>query len=82
MKRDRNVFYSVTNYDGYWWQRGKWLRMKEIDGRYNASSNCVCQTFKQAIKCANKCQAEMIIVRFYYKHGKRMEREYVLRKVK
>jgi len=80
MRRNKNVFYSVTTYDGYWWQRGKWLRIKDIDSRYNASSNYDCLTFKQAIRCASRCPGEMVIVKFFYKHGKRMEREYILRK--
>ena len=78
MRRNRNVFYTVTTYDGYWWQRGRWVKSPDTNLFYY--SNYDCNTFKQAIKCANKCPAEMVIVRFFYKHGQRMEREYVLRK--
>ena len=78
MRRNRNVFYSVTTYDGYWWQKGKWITSP--DSSHGYSSDYECKTFRQALKCANKCHAEMVIVRFFYKHGKRMEREYILHK--
>lgn len=75
MKR-RRVWYTITNFSGYWMQRGEWV--KDIDDKYGAQNYASAKTFKKAIRIANRCPAEMIITKFYIKHGKRWCRDYIL----
>lgn len=75
--KKRRVYYDVTNLSGYYWQRGKW--MIDLDDRYGASSHAQADTFRKALRIANKCPAEMIITKWYIKHGERWCREMILK---
>ena len=79
MKRRRMVYYDITTFAGYWWQKGKWVKNTDVNWKYNASSNKSADTLKMAKRIAEKCPAEMIITKYFTKNGKGMCQELILR---
>ena len=77
MKHKHRVWYEITNFSGWWWQKGRWVQ--EYNPRYCASSNAPASTFKKALKIASACPVEMTILKIFFKHGKRWYREIILR---
>lgn len=77
----RRVWYSVITFSGYRYQSGKWLPSSEIDGAraHSVCTSCI-RTYKQAKRIALRCSEEMIINKWFIKHGKRYLREIVLSK--
>ena len=74
MKHKYRVWYDVTTFDGWWWVKRKWIKEAE----YGSSSNALADTFKKALKIAYKCPAEMIITKWYKKHGRLYCRDMIL----
>ena len=81
MKRRRRVWYFVTCAETtYWWQRNKWVLAPAE--RASCSSHAYMPTLRKAKRCALRCPAEMVILKFFIKHGKRYVREYRLGELK
>lgn len=77
-----NVSYYVTNFSGWWWVPGlrKWMQFPDhYETAHGYSSGVCAKTLKRAKKIAERCPAEMTILKRFRHKGKVWEREYVLR---